>query len=48
MITFAFGGSDKHVPLSWHLTKYDKRILFNAIHSDENRRNIDLLKKELD
>ncbi|RLD89031.1 MAG: hypothetical protein DRJ09_07325 [Bacteroidetes bacterium] len=47
MMTFAFGGGDKHVPLSWHLTKYDKRILFNSIHSKENRRNIDILKKEL-
>ncbi len=47
MITFAFGNNDKHVPLSWHLTKLDKQVLFNSIHSDANRKNIEYLNKTL-
>ncbi len=47
MMTFAFGGSDKHVPLSWHLTKYDKQVLFNSMKSVENLNNIDELKEKL-
>ena len=47
MINLAFGSTDKYVPLSWHLSKYDKQILFNSIHSAENQKNIEYLKKTL-
>ncbi len=46
MMTFYFGGEDKHVPLSWNITQYDKQILFNSIKSVDNQQNIDELKKK--
>ena len=47
MLTFYFGGKDKHVPLSWNITRYDKLILINSIKSTDNLQNIDELKEKL-
>lgn len=47
MVHLGFASNDVHVPLSWHLTKRDKRALYNAIKNPHIQESIKYLKKEL-
>ncbi len=48
MVPLSFGNGKEHIALSWHLTKKEKQILLQNIHSDENKKAINLLRGLLD
>jgi hypothetical protein len=47
LVSFRFGSANKRISLSWHLTRREIRILKQAIHSKENQKELQKLRRLL-